>query len=369
MNLTISKDLLLAGINAVMPAVASRTTNTVLTCIRLSTAGGRLTLDATDGDTYISTNLAVETPDTDPLLVPAQSFRDYIRGLAPGAVMLSFTGSALEISSGRNKATINARLDVNLFPAATVPDETTKLPDAALFLHALQTAYPFACSDARDHYTATVCLRATRGTLTMIGTDMSRLYVREMDGVEGEWSVLIPQAAAKAASQALQCEELSVAFTGRGGIYFVHSTGFCRVPTVDMSYPPPEQVTKITGFDSECSVRICVDSLKAMVQRQMSFTEPRFARCTFKASDGVLSAEGKQTENGYACDEAECEVTGETSAMFDLDVLTVGLSPFPKGADLLLELPEPGNLGPSMMRITCARYPDTKVIVSALTKG
>ena len=369
MKLTISRDLLLAGLGAVLPAVPTRGVNAVLSNIHLRAQGGQLVLDATDGDVYISRALAVDIERAGDLLVPAAALNGYVKGLPAGPITLDADGQMLTVSSGRCKATFNSTLLANLFPTDDAPDGGFSF-DAAGLRDAMLTAAGFAETDpsANQHYTRSVLLRMTGVEMKVMATDGKALYIRTFECAQDEADVLVPLPAVKAAVSAIQGETVWIFAERQSPLYFVGDSGFCRVPVMDSHFPTEASLRGIIDFGHHSALRMAAEPLKSALQRQLSFCDKYYAPCKFISDDGLLRIEGKQQEKGQAVDEVECEADGEYRFQANLHVLSGALAPFAKDADLLIAVNEPRKGDwPNTARITSPRLPGTLVIVAGLT--
>lgn len=180
MKLSISKEQLISGLQAVQNIVSSRTTLPVLSNILLRGEGTRLDLAATDLDVSISSTVeaAVERPGG--ITLPAKKFVGIIRELPTPQVELEVDDKHVcRISAGSSFYKIHG-LGAEEFPAFPKFEEQRKVTLAQDKLRGLLRRTSFAISTDESRFVLNGILMSLKeDKITMVATDGRRLALAE----------------------------------------------------------------------------------------------------------------------------------------------------------------------------------------------
>ncbi len=206
MYLTTLQENLKRALATVMPAVPTKTTQQILTTVRLGTTDGRLTLAATNLDTSITCDIGAKIETSGAACIPAKLLADVIGSLANDRVTLELRQQSLRITCAGSETTIKG-LDVDDWP--TLPTGRTQgiqLPEGLIGEIAQRVAVAAATEATRPVLTG-VHLAFDKGWLTATAVDGLRLaqLTAELEAhVDDVFSVIAPAKSLIAASKALK---------------------------------------------------------------------------------------------------------------------------------------------------------------------
>lgn len=224
MHLTTLQENLKRALATVMPAVPTKTTQQILTTVRLATDGERLTLAATNLDTSITCDIGakVETPGA--ACIPAKLLADVIGSLPNDRVTLELRQQSLRITCAGSETTIKG-LDVDDWP--TLPTGRTQgiqLPEGLIGEIAQRVAVAAATEATRPVLTG-VRLAFEKGWLYATAVDglrLAQLTAGLEAHVDDVFTVIAPARSIAAASKALKDTEgpvaLGVSHLGGGAL-------------------------------------------------------------------------------------------------------------------------------------------------------
>lgn len=213
MHLAVLQENLKRGLATIMPAIATKTTQQILTTVRLASDGERLTLAATNLDTSITCDIGAKVTAHGVACVPAKLLADVIGSLPNDRVILELLKTSLRITCAGSVTTINC-LDADDWP--TLPTGRTQgiqLPEGLISEIAQRVAYAAATEATRPVLTG-VHLAFDKGWLTATAVDGLRLAQRTAAleaHVDDVFTVIAPARSLAAASKALKDTEGPVA--------------------------------------------------------------------------------------------------------------------------------------------------------------
>ncbi|MCX6894212.1 MAG: DNA polymerase III subunit beta [Verrucomicrobia bacterium] len=176
MNLTIAKDQILAGLQAVQNVVGSRTTLPILSNVLLQTNDGRLEFTATDLDVTISCGVEAKVSKAGASTVPVKKLFGIVRELAGTEVELEVDDkNHCSIRSGASFYKING-LAADEFPPAPKFKEEKKVVIKQETFRSMLKKTSFAVSTDESRYVLNgIFLSLKDHKMTMVATDGRRL--------------------------------------------------------------------------------------------------------------------------------------------------------------------------------------------------
>ncbi|MBI4371241.1 MAG: DNA polymerase III subunit beta [Elusimicrobia bacterium] len=196
MKITISKEELAQGVQAIQSALSSRTTLPILLNFLLETEDRKVKVISTDLEMGVKHYINAEIQNNGAITIPAKKFADILHSLPDvGEVELSTdAGSRVFLKCGRSRFGI-AGAPKSEYPI--LPDfnkaSAFQLPAAVVGDMVRKTIFA-ASSDETRHVLNGVFWSAKNGVLEMVSTDGRRLAVvsKTMLPKEKEFTVIVP---------------------------------------------------------------------------------------------------------------------------------------------------------------------------------
>ncbi len=176
MKISISKEQLSNGLQAVQNVVAARTTLPVLSNVMLRAAGDRLELTATDLDITVSTSVPATVKEAGGTTLPAKKFFGIIRELGPQDIDLeSDDKNHTTIQSGSSYYKMHG-LGADEFPAeqGMLETRTINLPQEKFKALLRKTSFAISTDETRFVLNG-ILLSLKEHNVTMVATDGRRL--------------------------------------------------------------------------------------------------------------------------------------------------------------------------------------------------
>lgn len=164
----------LADAAALVARVAGRP-GTFAAGVRLALTADKLSLSATDLDTWAQTTVAVTGGADGVAVVGARRLAEMAKALRPGAVDVALDGAALRLASGKSRAALPT-LRAEDFPRLPEPVEGEAVDGRALWA-ALAQVTPAASKDQSRPILTAVLFEAEADGLRLTATDSYRLHL------------------------------------------------------------------------------------------------------------------------------------------------------------------------------------------------
>lgn len=180
MNLTISKEQLIAGLQAVQNIVSSRTTLPILSNVLLHAEGNRLRLIATDLDVTISSEVEAQVRTGGKTTVPVKRLFGIVRELgSPEIEMEVDEKNVCSIRSGASFFKING-LSIEEFPQIPVFKQEKSVTIEQAKVKGMLRKTSFAVSNDETRYVLNGIFFSLRDhKLTLVATDGRRLALSD----------------------------------------------------------------------------------------------------------------------------------------------------------------------------------------------
>ncbi|MCD6339905.1 MAG: DNA polymerase III subunit beta [Verrucomicrobia bacterium] len=193
MKLSIARDQLAAGLQAVQTVIGGRSTLPILSNVLLRAANGALELTGTDLDVSIRTRVAASVEEGGSITLPAKTLASIVRELSHPEIELSLEAqTTCGIRCGPSQFRLRG-LPAEEFPSVDLPEtpRLARLPQNELRKMLRQTAFAASTDDAR-YVLNGLFWAAKEHRLTLVATDGKRLALTYRDtelepGVEREF--------------------------------------------------------------------------------------------------------------------------------------------------------------------------------------
>ncbi len=208
MNLSIAKDQLIHGLQAVQNVVSTRTTLPILSNVLMRAQEGRLELTATDLDVTVSCAVEASVKSSGAATVPVKKIFSIVRELGNPEIELEVDEkNSCQIRSGASFYKING-LSADEFPPLAKFKENKKvvLPQAKLKSMLKKTSFAISTDESR-YVLNGIFISLKEHKMTMVATDGRRLALvdEEVDlAAESQGEFIVPTKAVNELSRLLQ---------------------------------------------------------------------------------------------------------------------------------------------------------------------
>jgi DNA polymerase-3 subunit beta len=317
-------------------AVGTRSALPILQGLLCEVSGGKLNVTGTDTEITIQTSLEVEVLEEGRTVVPAKLVAEAVRKLPPGAIAFSVKEGEVEITG--NGPRFNLReFDANDFPEVSRGFDHAGVELDGEALTAALTQVGVAASNDEGRPTLTGVLFETESDhLRLVATDSYRLAVRDLPGVAGVDTTLIPYRALKEIGRTIGADKVSMAIADREGT-FSSDRGRMTARVIESSFPNYR-----TLLPSEYPNRLTInrDALLEAVGRASLVAEDHIPVRLNLGSGGVELTVSRQDVGGET-EYIEAAYQGEDMVIaFNTRYLTDGVAAM-KSENLVLETINP----------------------------
>jgi DNA polymerase III subunit beta len=176
MNLTIAKDQLISGLQAVQNIVGSRTTLPILSNVLIRAEGSHLELTATDLDVSVSCTVEAQIKKPGATTIPVKKFFGIVRELGSQELELTTDDKQVtSLSAGASFYKIKG-LAAEEFPPIPQPKEDRKVMLPQEKIRGMMKKTSFAISTDESRYVLNgIFVSMKENKLTMVATDGRRL--------------------------------------------------------------------------------------------------------------------------------------------------------------------------------------------------
>lgn len=352
MKVTIQRDILLPLLQSILPAVERKSSLEVLQCALIESAGGVLTLTASNMEIQCQSigNAPMDAAEPFRWLVPARNLTDILKALPEkSGVSFSSGKSQLSISSGDSRFRINMR-NPDDFPAFTrrgLVGEAV-ISSSAMASALRRVAYAVAVTDVR-HYLMGALLDFSRSgppespwLLSVVGSDGHRLASSGTPAeCDTDRQIILPRAAVLTLLHALPEIEDPVRMEIFDGAVTVHMPGrVFSAKLVEGSFPPwrkliPQGAQNVFRADREALLAAC--------RRVMLINRQGFATVSM-SSEGDEIVVRFASENGEeAAERVAAEVDGTMDVSANGKYLAEVLESF-SGKRVRMDIPDGGGV-------------------------
>src|SRR5688572_7956600 len=192
MKLQVTQENLNKALGTVARVANTRGTLPVLANVLIKTAGGRLSIAATNLDIAITHYIGAKVADEGAITVPARLMQDFVSSLPAGVIDLKLDDYKLNIATEQYQSVING-VSAEEFPVmpAITKGKSWAITAAELKKSLQQVVIAASGDEARPVLTG-VYLHTTDGKLYMAATDSYRLAEKELSKLKEEVDLLVP---------------------------------------------------------------------------------------------------------------------------------------------------------------------------------
>ncbi len=313
-NLSTSRESLLAALQLVGRAVSTRATLPSLSGILLTSEEGRLSVRATDMEMALTVQLAgLQVEGTGSVLIPGRLLSDVVRSLPAGELTIRQRPEERDVEISSSGARFHLRtLTADDFPRVPELDgETARLPAGPLADTIDRVARAASRDEVRPILTG-VLVQADANSLTMVATDSYRLSVKRTELEQPLAEPLEANVPARALRELARviaaegAEEVELA-TSRNQIVFKVAEVTLSSRLIEGQFPPWRQLLPET-FEHE--VRLPRSEFLE-VTRRIGQLAQRNAPLRLAFSTGELTVRAETPDVGDASESMPAPYEGE----------------------------------------------------------
>lgn len=311
MRLTISREKLQEGLNAVLASIPGKTTLPVLANILVETTDRGIKLSGTDLDIAVSTEVAADVETSGAVTIPAKKLSEIARELPPAPVRLAAVGEqriTLECGRSRFKLLGLPRDEFPTFPTVKF-DDSWRIKSGDLQKLISHTAFAVSSEESRPILNGVLWeLRPDR--MSMVATNGHRLAKMDVPATSsaGSNDLIIPPKALEQVRRLFPAEEdLEI---GRGENHIAFRSPFTAVYTrlIEGPYPPYDQVIP---RDNDRVAIADKASLISALKRMSVVASDQTHRIRLSFNSGMLKFSVQTPDLGEAQDELPIKYTGD----------------------------------------------------------
>ncbi|MDR1423597.1 MAG: DNA polymerase III subunit beta [Azoarcus sp.] len=312
--LKITRDALLAPLQAVSGVVEKRHTLPILSNVLIEKAGDRLTFTATDIEIQIRTVTTAGVGDEDArITVGARKLQDILRALPDGEINLTLDERRLAVKAGRSRFQLQT-LPAEDYPLLTLPEGEAvrfSVPQKTFKAQLALVAYAMAQQDIR-YYLNGLLLIADGKTLTAVATDGHRLAYAENEldaAVPQKSEVILPRKTILELARQIgdTDDPVDVVLAGNQAVFRFGSVEFVT-KLIDGKFPDYQRVIP---RDHPGCLALSRLPLLAALQRAAILSNEKFHGVRLVLDNGMLSIISSNAEQEEAQEEIEIEYQGE----------------------------------------------------------
>ena len=312
MRLTISREKLQEGLNAVTASIPGKTTLPVLANILVETTDRGIKLSGTDLDIAVSTEVAADVEISGAVTIPAKKLSEIARELPPAPVRIAAIGEQrITLECGRSKFKLLGlpRDEFPTFPAVKF-DDSWRIRSGDLQKLIFHTAFAVSTEESRPILNGVLWeLRPDR--MSMVATNGHRLAKMDVpitgDSAPSNDLIVPPKALEQVRRLFPPEEELEI---GRGENHIGFRSPFTAVYTrlIEGPYPNYEQVIP---KDND---RVAIADKAALVsalKRMSVVASDQTHRIRLSFNSGMLKFSVQTPDLGEAQDELPIRFSGD----------------------------------------------------------
>src|SRR5665647_852811 len=312
MRLTISREKLQEGLNAVAASIPGKTTLPVLANILVETTDRGIKLSGTDLDIAVSTEVAADVETQGAVTIPAKKLAEIARELPPAPVKIAAIGEqriTLECGRSRFKLLGLPRDEFPTFPAVKF-DESWRIRSGDLQKLISHTAFAVSTEESRPILNGVLWeLRPDR--MSMVATNGHRLAKMDVpinsDSAPSNDLIVPPKALEQVRRLFPAEEELEI---GRGENHIGFRSPFTAVYTrlIEGPYPNYEQVIP---KDNDRVAIVDKTALIGALKRMSVVASDQTHRIRLSFNAGMLKFSVQTPDLGEAQDELPIRFSGD----------------------------------------------------------
>lgn len=269
---TTSKRDLVRALECVASVASKKAIQPMLKCARFTVGKSRLTLQATDLFTSVTTSIAVDKGKPCDVAIDAAMMLARLKSLEEGDVVLETNGKTVSVRSAKARKFTLPVASGEDFPPLPLPDAAevvAEIKPSALLRVLDGTRYAASRDEQRTHL-ACVLLRMQAGKMTAAATDGHRIAIRHamVEGARAAGDLLVPNASVAELVRVADGDGEGLVTIAAQDRTIVASRGATSVSlkTVDAAFPPFEHIVDSLQCEHTvtCSRERLIEGLKAV---------------------------------------------------------------------------------------------------------
>jgi DNA polymerase-3 subunit beta len=309
MKLTVSRDTLAGGLQAVVSVVPARSTFPILTNMVFEATDDRLILATTDLDISVTTRIKAEVAEPGAVTLPAKRMADIVRELPDVPIDIEVADERLSMTAGRSSFKMTG----------TSKDEYPELPEierkqyltieASLLRRSiLKTMFAVSTDEARPVLTGALW-QIVADEMRMVTTDGHRLALFKIPytGNSGDIELNVPVKGLVQLSRLMHDEgDVEVRFEeARVAFYFGETVLTSRL--IEGQFPDYERVIPYHND----RILICErSSLMSVLRRAMLFANPHNHLTLLHFDKDMIEFVASTPDTGEVREQLPCEYDG-----------------------------------------------------------
>lgn len=343
-SIQVTKKALSEALNLLERIVQSRSSNPILSYLKLSATERGLLLSGTNLELDLEAFVTAQVSQDFATVVPAHLFAQIVRNLSNELVELSLQGSELHISGGSFKTKLQTG-DLEAYPEIVFPSASDSTLDARELARSLSSVRYAAATEAFQAVFRGIKLELKTTRARVVASDGFRLALRDFGEAGIDRNLILPAKAADELSRIFKDGEVKLTF-GNSLLTVASDRLRLNLKLMDGEFPDYERVIPAAA---KLSVRLSAARLKESLKRvELLADKTANNRVEFQVSESTLQliAEG---DSGRAQDALEVEQGGSELAMtlaFNAKYVSDALGPIEN--EVLIEFSGPAT--PAMFR-------------------
>lgn len=345
MRAHVTKKTLSEGLGLLERVVPSRSSNPLLTSLKVEASEAGLTLSGTNLEIDLSCFVPAEVQDPQSFVVPAHLFAQIVRNLGGELVELEIVGSELAVRAGGSDFKLQTG-DLEAYPPLSFPAHADVSLDAAELARAFGSVRYAASNEAFQAVFRGIKLEHRGGgSARVVASDGYRVAIRDFPASGDGKNLIVPARSADELIRVLKDGEARFTY-GDGMLSVTTDRVRMNLKLLDGDFPDYERVIP---KDIKLQVTLPGTALKEAVNRVAVLADKNANnRVEFLVSEGKLrlAAEG---DYGRAQDTLDVTQGGSEPAMslaFNARHVLDALGPIEGDAELLFS----GSTSPAIFR-------------------
>ncbi|ABF44307.1 MULTISPECIES: DNA polymerase III subunit beta [Deinococcus] len=344
MRAHVTKKTLSEGLGLLERVIPSRSSNPLLTALKVEASEAGLTLSGTNLEIDLSYFVPAEVQAPQSFVIPAHLFAQIVRNLGGELVELELTGGELSVRAGGSDFKLQTG-DLEAYPPLSFPTHTDVSLDAAELARALGSVRYAASNEAFQAVFRGIKLEHRPASARVVASDGYRVAIRDFPASGDGRNLIVPARSADELIRVLKDGEARFTY-GEGLLSVTTDRVRMNLKLLDGEFPDYERVIP---KDVKLQVTLPATALKEAVGRVAVLADKNANnRVEFLVSEGKLrlAAEG---DYGRAQDTLDVVQGGAEPAMslaFNARHVLDALGPIEGDAELLFS----GSTSPAIFR-------------------
>ena len=326
MKFVVDKNILQDALLQVSKIVPNRSTMPILNCALFAVSGNRLIIKSTNLDTYISSEIDINTGEDGSICIPVIKLNEILSALPDCELNFSISANGkITINNNVGNYSIMA-LNPEEFPSEPILESISNIDiEAKLMQNMINNTLYAASKDDLKPVLQGVLFNIENNTITGVATDGHRL-VKTTNSVDGDYNqkVIVPSKFLSALMDNLKSNQ-NISLQLSDNHIMVQLTNINIISRIIKDqYPDFESVIP---YENNKEVRIDKHNLIDAVKRVSIFSNKTTKQISLSFSDGEATISTEDPDNITSAKEIiQCDYEGENiiigyNAVFLLEIL------------------------------------------------